>query len=121
MKVYDPRNFRHKLRSYNRVPLRFYRNKPSVQASIRVEDHEVESTLLVDNGLGDGLWLFEDEEKRFRVPQRSFQDFLGLGLIGDVHGARSRIASLTLGGYELNELTGAFPDSTAIGGLMLFK
>lgn len=80
LKVYDPQKFRHKLRKYNRVPLRLYRNKPYVQASIRLEDHEVESTLLVDNGLGDGLWLFEDEEKRFRVPQRSFQDFLGLGL-----------------------------------------
>lgn len=121
LKVHDPQKYRSRLRRYREVPLKFYRNKPYVELQLEIEDKQVGATLLVDNGLGDAIWLFPDKTGIFKVPQESFHDFLGLGLIGDVHGQRSRITSLSLGGHKLENVIGAFPDSTAVAGLKLFE
>lgn len=120
LRVYDPDGFNKRLNNYNEVILRFYQNKPYIQSRVEIEDQEVVATLLIDNGLGDALWLF-NENSDIKVPEKSFDDFLGLGLLGDVIGKRSRIKSLELGGYKLKDVTAAFPDSISVEGLRMFE
>ncbi len=120
LRVYDPERFRKKLRRYHPVHLSFYRNKPYLRAVVNIEGKEVPVMLLIDNGLGDALWLF-NENKEIQVPSKSFDDFLGLGLLGDVTGKRSRVNSITLGEYTLEDVTAAFPDSTSVLGLRMLE
>ena len=119
LRVHDPKRFRKRLSSYNEMPLRFFKNKPYIRAQVALEGKVVPVTLLIDNGLGDAVWLF-NENADIKVPERSFDDFLGLGLLGDVTGKRSRIDYLELGDHRLEEVTAAFPDSASVRGLKTF-
>lgn len=120
IRVHDPDRFRKSLRRYSELPLRFYQNKPYLKAGVTLTDQEIPVTLLIDNGLGDALWLF-NENADIQVPEKSFDDFLGLGLLGDVTGKRSRIRSVNLGGHRLEQVTAAFPDSSSVQGLRMFE
>lgn len=120
VKVYDPERFRKKLRKYDEVYLRFYQNKPYLEALVDITGKEVPALLLIDNGLGDALWLF-NESAEIQVPPKYFEDLLGLGLLGDVTGKRSRINSITLGEHTLENVTAAFPDSVSVQGMRLFE
>lgn len=120
IKVHDPGRFRKKLRRYEPLLIRFYQNKPYLRALVDIEGRETPVTLLIDNGLGDALWLF-NENSEIRVPEKSFADYLGLGLLGDVTGKRSRIHSIRLGNYKMENVTAAFPDSISVMGLRMFK
>lgn len=120
LRVYDPDRFNKNLRNYREVTLRFFQNKPYLESRVEIGDDELKAVLLVDNGLGDAVWLF-NEDSDIKVPEKSFDDLLGLGLLGDVTGKRSRIGWLELGGYELKEVTAAFPDSISVQGLRMFE
>lgn len=119
LRLHDPDRFRKRLTGYTELPLRFYQNKPYIHARVEIDDKEVPVTLLIDNGLGDAVWLF-NENADIQVPEKSFEDFLGLGLLGDVTGKRSRIGYLELGEHRLENVTAAFPDSASVQGLKLF-
>ena len=119
-RVHDPAQFNKGLARYNEMQLRFFQNKPYINSTVQIEGKQTEVTLLLDNGLGDAIWLFTEEEE-IKVPAKSFEDLLGLGLLGDVTGKRSRIGSLTVGGFKLKEVSAAFPDSLSIKGLRLFE
>lgn len=119
LRLHNPDRFSKKLSRYNEMTMRFFQNKPYIQATVELEGKVVPVTLLIDNGLGDAVWLF-NENVDIQVPENSFEDFLGLGLLGDVTGKRSRVGYLELGGYRLNDVTAAFPDSASVQGLKLF-
>jgi len=119
-KVHEPSQFNKRLSGYKEMQLRFFQNKPYIKSNVQIEDKQADVTLLIDNGLGDAIWLFNEKED-IKVPEKSFDDLLGLGLMGDVTGKRSRISSLDLGGYVLREVSAAFPDSLSVKGLRLFE
>lgn len=120
IRVHDPERFRKGLAGYKDVRLSFFRNKPYINSTVQVVDKKTEVTLLLDSGLGDAVWLF-NENADLQLPKKSFDDLLGLGLLGDVTGKRSRIKSLEIGGYELKEVSSAFPDSLSVQGLKMFE
>ncbi len=120
MRLHEPGRFRKNLRRYSSLELRFFQNKPYIQSRVVIEDKPVEAILLVDNGLGDAVWLFNENDD-IKVPEASFDDFLGLGLLGEVTGKRSRIRAIRIGDYTLEEVTAAFPDSVSVQGLRLFE
>ncbi|MFD2516601.1 aspartyl protease family protein [Salinimicrobium flavum] len=120
LRIHDPERFRKNLKRYTGVPLQFFQNKPYVRSKTIIEGEEIETVLLIDNGLGDALWLF-NENSEIKIPEKSFEDFLGLGLLGDVTGKRSRITSFELGGHKLEQVTAAFPDSASVQGLRSFE
>ncbi|WP_164549921.1 aspartyl protease family protein [Nonlabens ponticola] len=66
--------------------------------------------ILIDTGSSDALWVFQDDEDDFMLPEKGFDDFLGIGLNGRVTGRRSKIEKLLLGNIELNKVTVSFPD-----------
>ncbi|TBW27564.1 aspartyl protease family protein [Gramella sp. KN1008] len=97
------------------LPLKFYKNKPYINAQVSIEGESPRQVdLLVDSGSGDALWLFSDEEKGIYLPERSFEDFLGFGISGSVYGHRSRIKMISLDKYELEDVTVSYPDSLSL-------
>ena len=108
-----------KLSRYDPVPLVFFKNKPYLNAQVEMEGKLIHGTFLIDSGLADALWLFENEAG-IAIPERSYEDFLGLGLAGDINGSRSRIAALKIADQELKQVNASFPDTSAFGGLKFF-
>ncbi len=96
-------------------PLEFHRNKPYLKAEV-VNDNgkRSEVNLLIDSGGGDALWLFEGSEKNIKITGRSFDDFLGQGLSGEIYGKRSMIDKMILGDFEFDNITASYPDSSSI-------
>lgn len=119
LRLHDRVHFNKKLKRYDKVPLQFYQNKPYVTTSLNLDGKKTNATLLLDNGLSDAVWLFPDDNE-ISVPQKSFPDYLGLGLLGDVNGQRARVKSMTLGDNVLNNVTASFPDSISVEGLQTY-
>lgn len=103
-------------------PWCFYKEKPYVKAEVSINDQSIRNVdLLVDSGSGDALWLFKDPENGLILPEESFEDFLGFGITGSVYGERSRIESLVLGKYELEQITVSYPDSISLASVNSFE
>ncbi|APG61283.1 aspartyl protease family protein [Christiangramia salexigens] len=94
------------------LPLSFYKNKPYISVEIELENSAPQMVnMLLDSGSGDAVWLLENPEKNINIPNESFNDFLGFGISGSVYGQRSRINKLSVGKFDLNQVTVSFPDS----------
>jgi hypothetical protein len=100
--------------------LTFHANKPYLNTIVRSLTGIEDVTLLIDSGSSDGLWLFDEEDFIKEDPKNYFQDFLGLGLSGNIFGKRTKINNLRLGKFELKEVTTSFPDSIAIRNIKNF-
>lgn len=108
-----------KVEKYQAIPLVFHKNKPYVNTQLRIEDNTIRSTLLLDSGLADALWLFEDGTEIF-VPEQNYEDFLGLGLLGDIFGKRGRSSEMSISDIKLTNILTSYPDTAAFGGLKFF-
>ncbi|WP_172822596.1 aspartyl protease family protein [Gramella sp. MAR_2010_147] len=123
MKVYNNEvyNYRNCSRCID-LPLKFYKDKPYIEANVELNNGvSVKVDLLVDSGSSDALWLFENSALNLHIPDKSFEDFLGFGITGSVYGFRSRISSLSLKKYDLDEITVSFPDSLFISAANSFE
>ncbi len=112
IRFFKPSKYNKKNRKYEVSPLYFYDKNPYLKTQIEVLGFKKEVTLLIDSGLGGDLWLFPNEE--IRVPEKNFEDYLGLGLSGSIYGKRSKIEYFSLGSHEFKNITTAFPDSTIV-------
>lgn len=82
-------------------------------------DANMNFKLLVDTGLGDGLWLFENDS--INCKQKYIKDILGRGLGGDIEGKKSRVELLDLNGFILNDALVSYPDSLSFNQLDITK
>ncbi len=119
-RLHDPAQFNKKLRRYSRLPLQFNQDKPYVEADVEIEGRESRATLLLDNGLSDALWLFPDD-KQISVPEKTYTDYLGMGLLGDVAGERGIIGSIKIGEEVLENVPASFPDSLSVQDLKTYR
>lgn len=104
-----------------RLDLDFYNRKPYLNLEVpQVSNAFVSGFFLLDTGLSDALWLFSNDI-RFKKSTPVFNDFLGTGINGDVYGERGKISSLDFGGFRLNEIKVAYPDTTTFTNLSLKK
>ena len=101
-------------RHYIRIPISIERNKPYAQAWVTMDEKEIAAKLLLDIGNSDALWLFQDVSSEIKVPEKSFDDFLGKGFSGDVLGKRTRISNFRLGTFEFKNPIIAMPDLNSI-------
>ena len=125
VRLYKPEAYTPKAcRKCETFPLIINNRKPFIEAKVKLEEEnkEIPATLLIDTGGSDALWLFEDKEKGISPPYDIyFNDFLGKGLSGDVHGKRSKVHSFSIGSYKLKDVNAAFPDSSSISFAKRYK
>ena len=123
LKLHNPETYKYKAcDKCETLPIEVSQSKAFLTVDVEVEENKiVKAKLLIDTGSSDALWLFENEEKQLRIPDKNFEDFLGRGLSGSIFGARTRVSSLKLGQFELNDAKAAFPDSLSIVHLKNFK
>ena len=95
-------------------------DKPYFDVFAKVNDGiQKKYRLLVDTGLGDGLWLFENDT--IKCNKLYINDVLGRGLGGDIEGKKARVEALDLNGFILKEAIVAYPDSIAFNQLDITK
>lgn len=113
--VFEPKKYSlSKCKKCQDFPITFVGGKPYINLITSSENSKKEVTLLIDSGSSDVLWLFEEDDFIIEHPKNYFQDFLGLGLSGNIHGKRSRIPELILGDFHLKNVNTSFPEEAAI-------
>ncbi|MBC7524120.1 MAG: aspartyl protease family protein [Flavobacterium sp.] len=105
--------------SYETLPLTFISNKPYVETKVSFENSkdQMKTTLLIDTGNTDAIWLFARNNNTIKIPNNAIDDYLGKGFSGDVFGKRGTISSFQIGNSKLDKPLIAFPDSTGINDL----
>jgi len=101
-------------KKFQKVPIAIERSKPYITGSIIINSTEIPVKLLVDIGNSDAIWLFQNDSKMIKVPEKYFEDYLGKGFSGDVLGKRAQIKKFTMSKFEFFSPVIAFPDSTSL-------
>jgi hypothetical protein len=99
------------------LPIEFNTLKPYINVGVKLEANPskiIPVKLLVDSGGSDAMWLFENSKKDIVAPSKYFEDFLGEGLSGAVHGKRAIIEALVIGKFKFEKPTVSFPDSLSV-------
>ena len=118
-RFFDPQHYVPKeSKKLETLPLSVIDGKAYVDGQVTTEeDSEVPVKLLVDTGSGDALWLFKDIEKGLGIPRKNFDEYLGKGLNGDIFGKRTKIKSIKIGNFTLEDVKAAFPDMESFGAI----
>jgi len=98
----------YRLKRMSRVPLTFKNEKPYIDGEIFNGSERFKLNILVDVGSGDALWVF-DMHPDFKLNNKSFEDYLGIGMNGEIYGTRSKVKRLSIGNFTLNDITVSLP------------
>ena len=109
-----PKNRKKIERKFDAMAITVEKFKPYIKGTVTLEGNSIPVKLLVDIGNSDAVWLFQDRSKFIKVPEKSFDDYLGKGFSGDVIGKRAKIEKMTMNDFEFNNPIAAFPDSSSI-------
>ena len=109
-----PKNRKKIQKKFDAMPITVEKFKPYIKGIVTLDDHSTPVKLLVDIGNSDAVWLFQDRSKFIKVPEKSFDDYLGKGFSGDVLGKRGKIERMVMSNFEFNNPIAAFPDSSSI-------
>jgi hypothetical protein len=108
-------------RSCEVFDLTMFENKPYINISISDLTTTKEVTMLIDSGSSDALWLFDEKNGITESPKNYFNDFLGLGLSGNIFGKRSRLKDMRLGDFILKDVNVAYPSASAMDSVSFYK
>lgn len=108
-----------RLLKYETISIEYDENKPYVTLPITLENETKNYKLLFDTGLGDGLWLFENDS--LTCKSIFFEDILGVGLSGNITGKRSRINNVLFSGFKLQDALVSYPDSISFNQIDLLE
>lgn len=103
-----------KLKNYQKFNITIERNKPYIQAEILLDTKAIDSKLLLDLGNSDAIWLFQNQIDSTLIPKNYFEDYLGRGFSGEIHGKRAKLKKLRFDKFEFKEPYVAFPDTLSI-------
>ncbi|HLA54748.1 MAG TPA: PDZ domain-containing protein [Flavobacterium sp.] len=106
---------------FKAVDISVENNKPYTAAGISMKKDNIPVKLLIDLGNSDAIWLFPDKSDSIKVPQKNFDDFLGRGFSGDIHGKRGRIPQFDFHNYKFENPIAAFPDSSSIRNITMVE
>lgn len=123
IRLYKPNSFKPKSsKKWKTIPINIHRNKPYVDAMVKIDELENDVKLLLDTGSSDALWLFENKAKGIMpIEDEFFDDYLGKGLSGSVYGKRSKVNAFKLSDFNFKRANVAFPDSTSIDLSKIYK
>lgn len=108
-----------RIQKFNTISADLYGNKPYVKLPITLDKDKKNIKLLFDTGLGDGLWLFENDS--LKCKNDFFVDLLGVGLSGEIYGKRSRIEQISFNGLVLKHALVSYPDSLSFNQISLLN
>jgi len=109
IKFHNPTTYKGKRHKKSQtLPIFIEKRKAYVDGSILMNTSDVPVRMLIDTGSSDAIWLFENDD--LGVPDKNYVDFLGRGLAGDIFGKRTRVNSMKIGDFELEDAKTAFPD-----------
>ena len=84
------------------IPLSIIKKKAYVDGAVVLKDsEEVAVRMLLDTGSSDAIWLFEN--KAIDIPNKNYDDFLGRGLAGDIYGKRTKLRSIKIGDFVIED------------------
>lgn len=111
MRFFLPEHYRQqRCRNCIKKDIIIHKDKPYLTAHYKKGEVEMDVHLLIDSGSGDGLWLFENSDDAIVIPENSFDDYLGLGINGNIYGKRSKIEKFSIGDFELENVNTSYPD-----------
>jgi PDZ domain/Aspartyl protease len=109
-----------KLKKFDQLQVSIELEKPYIESVTTLNMKTVNTKVLIDTGGSDALWLFEDK-LNIQSPKNNFEDYLGRGFSGNIHGKRSRVEKLQIGNQEIFNPTVSFPDTTSVKAINLVK
>jgi len=109
------------LSKYASFDIAIENGKPYLQTLATIDEMAIDAKCLIDTGNSDSVWLFENKSSNIRVPDKNFEDFLGRGFNGDIHGKKARIARFSIGGFEFKRPISSFPDSVSLKNVKMVK
>lgn len=98
-----------RIKKYTKKSFDLHDNKPYVNINSSISDTKEDMKLLVDLGLSDGLWIFENDSTK--IPDKNIDDYLGFGLSGEIKGKRARVKRINLSDFYFSDVLVAYPDS----------
>jgi hypothetical protein len=111
----DLPKFRKKFeKKFERLPIIVESSKPYIETIIFQDKLKIPSKLLIDTGNSDAIWIFGEDTKDMKVPEKNFDDYLGKGLSGDILGKRAMISTFKIRDFEFKKPIVAFPDSSFV-------
>jgi len=96
-----------KFKKYERIPLKIIGNRPHINVETQISKDTLDLDLLVDVGLSDGLWLFEND--KIKCQDAFFDATLGIGFSGEIKGKKSRVDAIEFAGFLLKKALVAYP------------
>lgn len=108
-----------KMKSFTPLPISVVNDRAYLNVHAKLDEKEHNLKLLVDTGLGDGLWLFENEEIKSNA--NYFEDVLGEGIGGTVFGKKSRLDELQFSKFSFKSPLVCYPDTASYKQLRLIK
>lgn len=114
--VYNENKIQRKkiIKRYEPMDITIENSKPYLQTSVIIDANSIFAKCLIDTGNSDPIWLFESKSDQIEVPVKNFNDFLGRGFSGDIHGKRAKIAKFSINEFEFKKPICSFPDSVSI-------
>jgi len=106
-----------KLKSFTPLPISVVNDRAYLNVKTKLDEKELDLKLLVDTGLGDGLWLFENGNVKSN--NNYFIDVLGEGIGGTVMGKKSRLDEIQLSKFRFNSPLVSYPDTASYRQLRL--
>jgi hypothetical protein len=106
-----------KLEKFQNAPIILENRKPYINIPVDMEDQPRKLKLLLDTGMADGLWLFENDT--IKCNDNYFVDILGFGLSGVVSGKRSKVKEIFLSDYVIKNALVSYPDKEYYDGLRI--
>ena len=112
--LHRPDRFRPR-RSFQKIPISIEDTKPYLTGAVlQLNDSTTLTTkLMVDTGASHSLMLNRESNVRITVPERHISGYLGRGLSGEIYGQMARVPRLTVGKYEMKDVTSSFPEANA--------
>ncbi|HSD13527.1 MAG TPA: PDZ domain-containing protein [Flavobacterium sp.] len=108
-----------RMKSFTDLPITVVNDRAYLNVKAKLDKNEVDLKLLVDTGLGDGLWLFEND--LIKTNDNYFEDVLGEGIGGTVFGKKSRLDELEFSEFKFKSPLVSYPDTSSYKQLRLVK
>ncbi len=95
-------------KSYIKIPIQVYKNKPYIKADARIGQNHVALKLLMDTGAGLPLLLYANSHPDLALPEKTITGSLGTGLGGNLMGYIGRTDLFTFDEFEYASLITSF-------------